>query len=600
MTSPLVDGRMATSDDSIASKAPPPSSDNIPFIINKQDRKRLKKLRKKATNVINEGEHSGMLTQEDWFEMKRLMGGECSGIGPLVGRRKRKEANKVEASHHRDLLAWFMGRLRQPNGRLQQSRKRALSDEDPLQNPSIPSWASIHNPATISNIVVLEVHVSDLLDIETCQSAVDAAVVQASGRTSFHTKTNLFQGHVPKSLSDGLLYFVAPSNKSHSKRHTLLTDDDSTWSDKIIQGIEDLILPWDKWETEGYPIPILACDSISERQDNEAREEGSLLIFTNILASISLDEANSCVDSSGFRVIGQSELDKQLYLQTLDRKDHESSEIRVFGLDCEMVMSSVGSELARISLIQLKSFHDDKLETITILDALVKPHNPVKDYLTRYSGITASLLEPVTTRLSQIQVALQRILRPSDILVGHSLENDLMAAHFIHPRVVDTSLIFRHGKKRTKFSLRHISAFLLKRTIQNGSHCSEEDAVAALELAVRRACQGDNFSLPNSDERRSILERWGNIKDMKMASIGPPEWLQAHFTNTANGIHALGCRSVAECRKAVLAWTKGSRKLHLAWSHISLVSGTEDSVAAFEKMLVRSEKCCFLTCKSVK
>ena len=105
-----------------------------------------------------------------------------------------------------------MGRMRQPNGRFQQSRKRAVSDEDPLQSPSIPSWASIHNPATISNIVVLEVHVPDVLDIERCQSAVDAAVAQATGRTSFHTEMNLFQGHIPKSLSDGLLYFVTLPN----------------------------------------------------------------------------------------------------------------------------------------------------------------------------------------------------------------------------------------------------------------------------------------------------------------------------------------------------------------------------------------------------
>ena len=90
--------------------------------------------------------------------------------------------------------------------------QRSVSDEDPFQSPSIPSWASIYNPATISNIVVLEVHVPDVLDIERCQSAVDAAVAQATGRTSFHTEMNLFQGHIPKSLSDGLLYFVTLPN----------------------------------------------------------------------------------------------------------------------------------------------------------------------------------------------------------------------------------------------------------------------------------------------------------------------------------------------------------------------------------------------------
>jgi DNA polymerase III epsilon subunit-like protein len=408
--------------------------------------------------------------------------------------------------------------------------------------------------------------------------------VQAKGRKSLHTQTKWFQGHTPKTLSDGLLYFVAPSKPY--KRQKVVNGDHSPGKNGLLQDMEDMILPLYRWDAEGYPVPV-ADDRIPKAQNIASPEECPSTPSFQDLESISLDEAKDIVAASGFRVKGQNELDKQLYLQTLLLEEEgKGSDARVFGLDCEMVLTSMGSELARITLIQMKSFDDDKLETTTILDALVKPENPVKDYLTRHSGITSRLLDPVTTRLQQIQVALRRFLRPSDILVGHSLENDLMAAHFVHPRVIDTSLIFRHGNKRTKFSLRHISASLLKRNIQRGSHCSEEDAVAALELAVRRACIGDSFILPSSDERRSVLERWTTMKEMKVASIGPPAWLQSHFTNTANGIHALGCNSVAECSKAVLAWTKGSRKLHLAWSHMDLGSGSENTLEAFQKMLV--------------
>jgi RNA exonuclease 1 len=257
-------------------------------------------------------------------------------------------------------------------------------------------------------------------------------------------------------------------------------------------------------------------------------------------------------------------------------------------MDCEMVLTSLGSELARITLVQLASFEDNQLETTTVLDALVKPENPVKDYLTRHSGITAELLEPVSTRLVQIQVALRQFLRPTDILVGHSLENDLMATHYVHPRVIDTSLIFRHSNKRSKFSLRHMTASLLKKTIQRGSHCSKEDAEATLELAIRRAWLGDGFALPNMDERRSLLEKWNIDKDMKMVCIGHSAWLQSHVTNQSNSAHALGCDSIAECRKAVLAWTRGPRKAHLTWCQLNMATDdAADNFEALQKLLVR-------------
>jgi DNA polymerase III epsilon subunit-like protein len=295
------------------------------------------------------------------------------------------------------------------------------------------------------------------------------------------------------------------------------------------------------------------------------------------LKSASLEDAIALVNEIGGRIENQNEEDEQLYVSTIDKTESEEDwPVRVFGMDCEMVRTSIGSELARITLIQFHEFDQDILETKTVLDALVKPDNTIIDYLEKHSGMTAKLLDPVKTRLPLVQAALRRFLRPNDILIGHSLENDLHATHYIHPNVIDTALVFRKSHGRSKFSLRHLSAFLLRKKIQSGSHCSEEDASAALELAIRRAWIGDSFYVPSGDERRSLLN--GLNTDARVMCVGPADWLQAHITNTSNGIHALGYQHIKECEKAVLAWIKSPRKAQLVCSQLVVEKGASTSL----------------------
>ncbi|OQE36836.1 hypothetical protein PENCOP_c011G07273 [Penicillium coprophilum] len=161
----------------------------------------------------------------------------------------------------------------------------------------------------------------------------------------------------------------------------------------------------------------------------------------------------------------------------------------VFSLDCEMCLTEGGqSELARISMIGW--------DGEVVLDELVKPARPVIDYLTRYSGITPEMLEPVTTTLGDIQQRLLTLLTPRAILVGHSLNSDLNALKLVHPFIVDTSIIYPHPRgPPLKCSLKWLTQKYQNKQIQTGmaGHDSIEDARAVLELVKLKCEKGERW-----------------------------------------------------------------------------------------------------------
>ncbi|XP_060116897.1 RNA exonuclease 5 [Heteronotia binoei] len=154
-----------------------------------------------------------------------------------------------------------------------------------------------------------------------------------------------------------------------------------------------------------------------------------------------------------------------------------SDDSPLFGLDCEMCLTDKGSELTRVSVVDASGQ--------CIMDELVKPSSPIRNYLTRYSGITEKLLLSVTTKLVDVQARVKSLLPPDAVLVGHSLNFDLRALEMIHPHVIDTSVLFaRKGGKR--FRLKFLAKAVLRKEIQRTDqegHDPTEDATCALQLA---------------------------------------------------------------------------------------------------------------------
>nr|VZI29829.1 unnamed protein product [Spirometra erinaceieuropaei] len=172
--------------------------------------------------------------------------------------------------------------------------------------------------------------------------------------------------------------------------------------------------------------------------------------------------------------------------------------VNVYALDCEMVYTTGGCELARVTLV------DTNLSSV--FDRIVQPDNPIVDPNTRFSGLKLSDFDKVTCRLTDIQLELLHIIDQDTILIGHSLESDLVALKLIHNKIVDTSIVFPHRLGLPyKRALRTIVADLLQQIIQQdeGGHDSKEDAVACMRLmqhqvkeAIRKRLRTTNLSSP--------------------------------------------------------------------------------------------------------
>ena len=178
----------------------------------------------------------------------------------------------------------------------------------------------------------------------------------------------------------------------------------------------------------------------------------------------------------------------------------ETASFPLFALDCEMVETEAGDELAKVSLVN---------ETLNcVYNSLVQPSSPIVDYRTKFSGITKDKLKDVTMTLADVQQAIREILPSKCILIGHSLENDLRALKLAHPYIIDTACLFTpFASPLSKPSLRMLAKKLLDADIQTASdgHDSIEDASTCMKLVQLKLKQGPKCTVPWNDSAKSIL-----------------------------------------------------------------------------------------------
>ncbi|KND88415.1 RNA exonuclease 3, partial [Tolypocladium ophioglossoides CBS 100239] len=189
---------------------------------------------------------------------------------------------------------------------------------------------------------------------------------------------------------------------------------------------------------------------------------------------------------------------------------------RAVCFDCEMGYTVYGLELIRLTATSWPT-------GVELLDVLVQPLGEILDLNSRFSGVWPDDLaqaeswtagndptlsksgtetcseegeiKPAKRKLRKVsspEVArdlLFSLLSPSTPLIGHGLENDLNAVRVIHPKLIDTVLLYpHHGGLPFRYSLKRLMDVHLNRKIQQETgpkmlgHDSAEDARAAGDL----------------------------------------------------------------------------------------------------------------------
>ncbi|KAJ9594990.1 hypothetical protein L9F63_013712 [Diploptera punctata] len=207
----------------------------------------------------------------------------------------------------------------------------------------------------------------------------------------------------------------------------------------------------------------------------------------------------------------------------------------MFGLDCEMCRTTTRDlELTRISIV------NEKLEVV--YETLVKPYNSITDYLTRFSGITKSILKNVTMRLEDVQRDIRALLPPDAILVGQSLNFDLLALKMMHPYIIDTSVIYNiTGDRLRKTKLSFLAQKFLGEEIQQSvhGHCSVEDSTTSMKLTQLKLANDRSFGAISPSSQKDKHCRIHRIKKISTS-------LFSHVSKMEKTVSVIGSEEVID------------------------------------------------------
>jgi hypothetical protein len=187
----------------------------------------------------------------------------------------------------------------------------------------------------------------------------------------------------------------------------------------------------------------------------------------------------------------------------------------LFAVDCEMVRTASDMmTLARVSIVDQRGR--------CVYDTYVKPPEPVTDYRTKYSGITAGTLKRVTTVLRDVQEKLLSLLPKDAILVGQSLDSDFLALKFAHPHIIDTATIFIPPHCIIKPPLAFLASSILGKELKRAmsGHNSITDAQTCLELVQAKISASSSCKIaPGIYSDKANITFFDVLHDLEISSV---------------------------------------------------------------------------------
>ncbi|XP_074295323.1 small RNA degrading nuclease 1-like [Silene latifolia] len=185
--------------------------------------------------------------------------------------------------------------------------------------------------------------------------------------------------------------------------------------------------------------------------------------------------------------------EEEWFVTKFGKKAKGKTSNTLLAVDCEMVLCEDGTEaLVKICMVD----RDLQIK----LHEFVNPGKPVADYRTHITGVSAKDLEGVTFSIKDIQKSMRKLLSRGEILVGHSLSNDLKAMKVDHAIVIDTSFIFKYGDESTRRrpSLNDLCKTVLGYELRKkgASHNCVDDACAAMKLVLAKIENGNDDVIP--------------------------------------------------------------------------------------------------------
>ncbi|KAL0238945.1 hypothetical protein PCE1_004636 [Barthelona sp. PCE] len=181
-------------------------------------------------------------------------------------------------------------------------------------------------------------------------------------------------------------------------------------------------------------------------------------------------------------------------------------------------------------------------------DCCIAVDEPVKDHLTRYSGLrkgdlsrTSSSYHLVTLR--SVIFLMKTLVDIGVIFVGHGLDQDWRTLNLLIPsdQQIDTSLLYKRKRGSSRLSLRKLTKMVFDIEIQSETHDSYVDALYALKLylfhqnliqkgkAVREEFLTLLYSYPNAEHVDEFLNEYdllqvrNDIRESKNESLTIPQ-----------------------------------------------------------------------------